>query len=152
MSPNFVHVAFGRGSVLLWQGFDVLRISGCGVDDVMFSYYGWTQRRRVVAAAASSTANPPCCVAMLAPRLDKTFVQWARRDGACDAPFLHWMGLFVFNLCVLRNVYIIIIIASVPLLERSCFHEVLPTSLILGVSPRGVQAKVVRLEIRFQRP
>ena len=45
-----------------------------------------------------------------------------------------------------------IIIASVPLLERSCFHEVLPTSSILGVSPRGVQAKVVRLEIRFHRP
>ena len=45
---------------------------------------------------------------------------------------------------------IIIIISSMPLLERSCFHEVLPTSSILGVSPRRVQAKVVRLEIRFQ--
>ena len=55
---------------------------------------------------------------------------------------------------------IIIIIASVPLLERSCFHEVLSTSSILGVSPRGVQAKLcgwrsdstVRSQVRRGRP
>ena len=33
----FVHVTYGRGSILLWQHSDMLRISGF-VDDVTFAY------------------------------------------------------------------------------------------------------------------
>jgi len=36
-SPIFVHVTYGRGSVLLWQRSDNLRISGF-VDDVIFAH------------------------------------------------------------------------------------------------------------------
>jgi len=36
-SPNFMHAAYGRVSVLLWRRCDSLRTSGFG-DDVMFSH------------------------------------------------------------------------------------------------------------------
>jgi len=35
--PIFVHVTYGRGSVLLWQRSDMLRISGF-MDDVIFAH------------------------------------------------------------------------------------------------------------------
>ena len=34
---SFVHVTYGRGSVLLWRRSDTLRISGF-VDDVIFAH------------------------------------------------------------------------------------------------------------------
>jgi len=36
-SPIFVHVTYGRGSVLLWRSSDTLGISGF-VDDVIFAH------------------------------------------------------------------------------------------------------------------
>ena len=36
-SPIFVHVSYGRGSVLLWWRSDTLRISGF-MDDVIFAH------------------------------------------------------------------------------------------------------------------
>jgi len=36
----FVHITYGRGSVLLWQRSDMLCISGF-MDDVMFAHKAW---------------------------------------------------------------------------------------------------------------
>jgi len=51
----FVHVTYGRGSVLLWRRSDKLRISGF-VDDVVFAYQLWllVQRRKASVMAVHS--------------------------------------------------------------------------------------------------
>jgi len=41
---NFVHVACGRGSVLLWHCCDVLSTSGFTDDDVFISWDQWVSR------------------------------------------------------------------------------------------------------------
>ena len=55
-SPIFVHVTYGRGSVLLWRRSDMLRISGF-MDDIMVCRYAGAARRRRQAKAARLTRS-----------------------------------------------------------------------------------------------
>ena len=54
----FVHVAYGRGSVLLWRRSDTLRISGF-MDEVIFAQLAEAARRHLQAEAARLTHAQP---------------------------------------------------------------------------------------------
>ena len=50
----FIHVTYGRGSVLLWRRSDMLRISGF-VDDVIFAHSAARRRRQAEAVRLART-------------------------------------------------------------------------------------------------
>jgi len=50
----FIHVTYGRGSILLWRRSDMLRISGF-VDDVIFAHSAARRRRQTEAVRLART-------------------------------------------------------------------------------------------------
>jgi len=68
-SPNFVHVAYGHGLVLLWCHCNMLRTSGF-VDDVMFSH-----NRPMQAASCVFLSSDRTWEAQLL-RFQQNFAQW----------------------------------------------------------------------------